>query len=89
MNKNRGLFINCTFFYMKRFTLFGFLIGLTVAALAHGKVDDYNRAFTLSQKYRDKVYFSNVTPKWIANSTSFWYVQNTAQGKVYLLVNAD
>jgi len=74
---------------MKKLSLLTFgiwLIGQSI--LAQGTVADYNRAFSLQDRLKDKVYYSNVTPQWIGNSNRFWYVRNTADGKTYMLTDA-
>src|SRR5674476_263675 len=74
---------------MKKLTLLSlcvWVISQTIAA--QGTVADYNRAFLLQDKLKDKVFYSNVTPKWIGDTDYFWYVRNTPQGKIYVLTNA-
>ena len=56
---------------------------------AQGTSDDYNRAFTLENRLKDKVFHSNVTPQWIGSTNRFWYINNTPQGKMYVLVDAQ
>ena len=67
-------------------TLSIWLIGHSLSA--QGTVEDYNRAFSLQDKLKDKVFYSNVTPQWIGNTNSFWYVRNTPNGKIYMLTDA-
>lgn len=55
---------------------------------AQGTAEDYNRAFSLSDRYKDKVFYSNVTPQWIGKTDCFWYARNTPEGKAYMLVDA-
>jgi len=62
------------------------IISLTLSA--QGTVEDYNRAFSLQDKLKDKVFYSNVTPQWIEKTNRFWYVQNTAHGKIYMVTDA-
>lgn len=58
-------------------------------AYAQGTADDYRRAYALRDKYSaSKVYYSNVRPTWIADADSFWYVRNTPEGRVYVMVDA-
>jgi dipeptidyl aminopeptidase/acylaminoacyl peptidase len=52
-------------------------------------VESYNRAFSLQDKFKDKVFYANVTPQWIGSSGRFWYVQNAPQGKTYILIDAQ
>jgi len=67
-------------------TLSIWLIGHFLSA--QGTVEDYNRAFSLQDKLKDKVFYSNVTPQWIGNTNSFWYMRNTPDGKIYMLTDA-
>ena len=65
------------------------LVG-AAAAMAQGTLDDYNRAYSLREKFNAKhVYYSNVTPSWIGDSHSFWYVRETPEGRIYTLIDAD
>jgi len=75
---------------MKKLTLLSFGLWLMgQSLLAQGTVESYNRAFSLQDKFKDKVFYSNVTPQWIGNSSRFWYVQNAPQGKTYILIDAQ
>jgi len=75
---------------MKKLTLLSFGLWLMgQSLLAQGTMESYNRAFSLQDKFKDKVFYSNVTPQWIGNSNRFWYVQNAPQGKIYVLVDAQ
>ena len=75
---------------MKKLTLLSFGLWLMgQSLLAQGTVESYNRAFSLQDKFKDKVFYANVTPQWIGNSSRFWYVQNAPQGKTYILVDAQ
>ena len=57
---------------------------------AQGTVEDYRRAYSLSEKFSaNKVFYSNVNPHWIEGTHFFWYVRNTEKGSVYMLVDAD
>lgn len=57
---------------------------------AQGSLEDYKRAYSMRQKYGvDKVSNLNVMPQWIEGTHSFWYQQQTPQGKKYLLIDAD
>lgn len=59
-------------------------------AFAQGTTDDYNRAYSLKEKFSArKVFYSNVTPQWITGTHQFWYVRNAPEGKMYVSVNAD
>lgn len=59
-------------------------------AIAQGTVEDYNRAYSLREKFSaNKVFYSNVSPQWIEGTHQFWYVRNTPEGRTYVSVNAD
>ena len=74
---------------MKKLSLLTFSIWLIGHSLvAQGTIDDYNRAFSLQDKFKDKVFYSNVTPQWIVKGNCFWYVRVSLQGKTYMLVDA-
>ncbi|HET7733973.1 MAG TPA: DPP IV N-terminal domain-containing protein, partial [Paludibacter sp.] len=75
---------------MKKGTLLALTIWLIGQSLfAQGTVEDYNRAFSLTDRLKDKVFYSNVTPQWIGKSDRFWYIRYTPQGKTYMLVDAQ
>lgn len=75
---------------MKKLTLLSFGLWLMgQSLLAQGTVESYNRAFSLQDKFKDKVFYANVTPQWIGSSGRFWYVQNAPQGKTYILIDAQ
>ncbi|ADQ79988.1 peptidase S9B dipeptidylpeptidase IV domain protein [Paludibacter propionicigenes WB4] len=75
---------------MKKLTLLSFGLWLMgQSLLAQGTVESYNRAFSLQDKFKDKVFYANVTPQWIGSSSLFWYVQNAPQGKTYILIDAQ
>lgn len=59
-------------------------------AIAQGTVEDYNRAYSLKERFSgNKVFYSNVQPQWLEGTHQFWYVRNTPEGRIYVLVNAD
>ena len=56
---------------------------------AQGTTSDYDRAYSLREKFNNKnVFYSDVTPQWIDGTNSFWYVRNTPNGKEYVTVDA-
>ena len=61
---------------------------LSANLLAQGTVEDYKRAFEQRAKYSGKVYYDNVQPNWIGNTHNFWYVRNTPEGRIYVVVDA-
>lgn len=59
-------------------------------AVAQGTLQDYKRAYTMSEKFsKEKVMYADVTPQWIKGTHSFWYVRSTPQGKTYVVTDAD
>lgn len=59
-------------------------------SMAQGTVEDYDRAYLLPHKFSAaNVYHSNVQPQWVESTHSFWYVCNTPERRIYLLVDAD
>lgn len=79
--------------YMKlKYILGGVLmVSMTgISASAQGTVDDYNRAYSLRDRFGSaNVYYSNVNPQWIGDTHSLWYVRETPEGRVYTVVDAD
>jgi len=84
---------------MKNYKTMNIFKGLTLAALllagagnlvAQGTVEDYKRAYSLRGKFTsDKVYYSGVSPRWIGDTHTFWYVRHTPEGDRYVKVDAD
>lgn len=76
---------------MKNFLSFilSALFVVNSAVYAQGTVDDYKRAYSMYGKYSGKIFYSNVSPRWIDGTHKFWYVRNTPQGDVYVVVDAD
>ncbi len=65
------------------------LLLVSVTSNAQGTLEEYNRAYSMKKLYSNsKVYYSNVTPTWIGDSSSFWYIQNSPEGKNYIKVDA-
>ncbi|WP_300229263.1 S9 family peptidase [uncultured Bacteroides sp.] len=77
--------------YLKSsFLLLGLACSFSAEVLAQGTVEDYNRAYSLRQKYSArKVLYSDVVPHWINKSDAFWYIRNTEKGKEYVKVDAS
>ncbi len=74
---------------MKRIYLLAIGALLSGSALyAQGTLNDYQRAFSLSSNFKDKVFYSDVNPQWIGNTNQFWYVRNTPQGRIYVVTDA-
>ena len=74
---------------MKRtFTLSTFIL-VVITLFSQGTVEDYQRAFGLNKQLSNKVFNANITPSWIGSTSSFWYISQNADGKTYLLVDAQ
>lgn len=74
----------------KGFTLAALLLAGAVTLVAQGTVEDYKRAYSLRGKFTsDKVYYSGVSPRWIGDTHTFWYVRHTPEGNRYVKVDAD
>jgi len=74
---------------MKKYFLLTISLLFThILLFAQGTLEDYNRAYSLRQKYENKVFYSEVQPEWIANTHFFWYVRETPAGKSYILTDA-
>lgn len=73
---------------MKRILLLFIMIPAFHILCAQGTIEDYKRAFSYSDRMKNKVYGSDVVPHWIGDTSMFWYVSNTPTGKVYTLVDA-
>lgn len=72
-----------------RFILTLLSFTLTGASLqAQGTDKDYARTFSLSEKYKNTVFYSDVTPHWLEATNRFWYIRNTPDGEKYVIVDA-
>ena len=70
--------------------LLAVLLFCTNTAVAQGTIEDYRRAYSSGEKFSaNKVFYSNVNPEWIDETHHFWYVRNTPEGHLYVLVDAD
>lgn len=71
------------------YIVFCSLLGLiTPNVMAQGTVEDYNRAYSLRDKYSaKKVYHSDVQPVFLKGSSCFWYSVGTPSGNEYIKVN--
>ena len=54
-----------------------------------GTVEDYSRAFSLPEKYKNTVFYSDVNPRWIGDTHTFWYIRHTPEGDRYVIVDAE
>ena len=63
---------------------------VSVAASAQGTVEDYNRAYGLASRFsQDKVLNTVQRVQWTENGTTLYYQTNTANGPVFVSVNAE
>lgn len=63
------------------------LCGVATETMAQGTVEDYNRAYSLRDKYSARrVYHTGVAPVFNKESSLFWYSVNTPQGTEYIKV---
>ena len=75
---------------MKKISFLTFGIWLIGQSLfAQNMVEAYNRAFSLQDKLKNKVFYSNVVPQWIGKTNLFWYIRYTPKGKIYMLTDAN
>ena len=65
------------------------LLLYSITLSAQGTAEDYNRAYSLRDKYSSRKYFyTNANPRWQQDSDTFWYVRNTPDGDVLVTVDA-
>lgn len=55
------------------------LLTTPAGLLAQGSQADYQRAATLEQRTRDRVFRSRIDPQWLEGNTSFWYRVKTGR----------
>lgn len=73
---------------MKKITTISlFLLSVSCMLFAQGTIDDYKRAFTLQETYKNAVPNARITPRWI-DDNRFWYIRETADGEEYVVVDA-
>ncbi len=61
----------------------------SIPSIAQGLLEDYQRADDVSSLYRDKVWYGNVRPSWIGETSLFVYENETPDGREWILVNPD
>ncbi|MFC3198609.1 DPP IV N-terminal domain-containing protein [Parapedobacter deserti] len=66
------------------------IYGLMIIGKAHaqGTAEDYIRAASFSETTRNKVHYTPTNFTWLENEAKFWYVNNTPEGKRFMLVDA-
>ena len=65
------------------------LLLYSITLSAQGTAEDYNRAYSLRDKYSSRNFFyTNANPRWQQDSDTFWYVRNTPDGDVLVTVDA-
>jgi dipeptidyl aminopeptidase/acylaminoacyl peptidase len=65
------------------------LVGISTMLMAQGKKEDYLRAEVVKQAMDNKVYNAPSSIQWIEGGHRFWYSNHTAQGKKFILVDAE
>lgn len=73
--------------FIKLFAIVSILL-FPGALSAQGTIDDYKRALSLPEKYKNAVPNANITPRWINDTHQFWYVRDTPDGEEYVVVDA-
>ena len=72
-----------------RLILLSTLFVVSVGAMAQGTLADYNRAYSLSNKFNnDNVYNSPADIKFKDSTNTYYYTENTATGKRYVAMDA-
>ena len=72
-----------------RLILLSTLFVVSAGAMAQGTLADYNRAYSLSNKFNnDNVYNSPVDIKFKDSTNTYYYTENTATGKRYVAMDA-
>ncbi len=73
-----------------RLILLSTLFVVSTGAMAQGTLADYNRAYSLYNKFNnDNVYNSPVDIKFKDSTNTYYYTENTPTGKKYVTKNAD
>ena len=72
-----------------RLILLSTLFVVSAGAMAQGTLADYNRAYSLSNKFNnDNVYNSPADIKFKDSTNTYYYTENTATGKRYVAMDA-
>ncbi|WP_025883038.1 DPP IV N-terminal domain-containing protein [Segatella paludivivens] len=72
-----------------RLILLSTLFVVSAGAMAQGTLADYNRAYSLSNKFsNDNVYNSPADIKFKDSTSTYYYTENTATGKRYVAMDA-
>jgi dipeptidyl aminopeptidase/acylaminoacyl peptidase len=64
------------------------LVAVFGTLFAQGTMEDYKRALSLPEKYKNAVPNSNIMPRWIDDSHKFWYIKDTPEGEKYVIADA-
>jgi hypothetical protein len=62
--------------------------GLFSGIQAQISKSDYLRADSVS-KLNELVYHSGIQTNWVGKTNSFWYLDRSREGKIFMLVDAD
>jgi len=69
------------------FTGIFFLVFISMPLISQVSVADYNRADSLAEKFRNKIFYADVNPSWAGKTNIFSYETVTPYGKKYILVD--
>ena len=72
---------------IRTFIVSSVLLLISVTIIAQVTVADYQRADSLSQKFRNKIWYGNVRPSWAGKTSVFTYENETPSGKEYIIIN--
>ncbi|MBS0010857.1 MAG: DPP IV N-terminal domain-containing protein [Bacteroidales bacterium] len=70
-----------------KFTASAVLMIISASISAQVSVSDYQRADSLAEKFRDKMWYGSVRPSWAGATNVFTYENKTPEGKRYLMVD--
>lgn len=75
---------------MRQICLSYLFLAVSGSIMAQGSVDDFRRAYSLREKFSsDKIYYADITPHWIGNTHTCWYIQHAPDGDRYVKIDAD
>ena len=60
---------------------------ISVSIVSQVSVADYKRADSLAEKFRDRMWYGNVSPSWAGETNVFTYENQTPSGTEYIIVD--
>lgn len=76
--------------FLEKLLFITYFIIQVLSVTAQGKIEDYNRAYELRERYSSRNCFHTyASPRWEKDSNTFWYVRNTPTGDVLVVVDAE